>query len=290
MNLLNANIGTNYKGILNLDATTINTPLDATLRAVTDGMGNSSALSLSTAAFKMSALTNDGTIVGSIFNSTKKVVEFSDRGAIFSYAFNGTNPTYSLGFYGAFDSGSLNLYGQGGTNGVFLTGYPVDNYILNNLIIGTSSAAIIKLGGTTASYPSIKRNGAAIDFRLADDSSTCAITVRQITAIDGTSQIGNIRLDNINCNDNSVTAINIVNTTGALRINNATNNAQVSIKGSGSNILSLRDSSNVEQVYVNNAGAIAINNTVAVGVGVASTHKVTIVIGGTTYYLLASNI
>jgi len=36
-NLLGQNIGTNYKGILSLDST-INTPLDATLRAVTDGM------------------------------------------------------------------------------------------------------------------------------------------------------------------------------------------------------------------------------------------------------------
>jgi hypothetical protein len=38
------------------------------------------------------------------------------------------------------------------------------------------------------------------------------------------------------------------------------------------------------------AGAISIGNTVASGVGVASTHKVTMVIGGTTYYLLASNV
>ena len=36
-----------YKGILNLDST-INTPLDTTLRAVTDGMGNASPLYLST--------------------------------------------------------------------------------------------------------------------------------------------------------------------------------------------------------------------------------------------------
>ena len=38
------------------------------------------------------------------------------------------------------------------------------------------------------------------------------------------------------------------------------------------------------------AGAVAINNTVATAVAVASTHKVTMVIGGVTYYLLASNI
>jgi len=38
------------------------------------------------------------------------------------------------------------------------------------------------------------------------------------------------------------------------------------------------------------AGKIAINNTVTSAVSVASTHKVTISIGGVTYYLLASNV
>jgi hypothetical protein len=37
-------------------------------------------------------------------------------------------------------------------------------------------------------------------------------------------------------------------------------------------------------------GEIRIGNTVASAVAVASTHKVTIVIGGVTYYLLASNV
>ena len=45
-NLLGANIGTNYKGFLNI-GTTINTPLDSTLRPITDGMGNQSPLQLS---------------------------------------------------------------------------------------------------------------------------------------------------------------------------------------------------------------------------------------------------
>lgn len=41
---------------------------------------------------------------------------------------------------------------------------------------------------------------------------------------------------------------------------------------------------------VRSTGAIEINNPVAVGVAVASTHKVTMKINGTTYYLLASNV
>jgi hypothetical protein len=47
-NLLGQNIGTNYKGILNLN--TLNGNLSATLQAVTDGDGNASPLQLSTAS------------------------------------------------------------------------------------------------------------------------------------------------------------------------------------------------------------------------------------------------
>lgn len=103
--LLSQNIGTNYKSILNLDATTINTPLDATLRAVTDGMGTSSPLQLS---------------------STKVAI--------------GTN-----------------LYFNGITN----------------------------------LFPMIKRNGTAIDFRLADDSAFCDVTGKTIYAGDVNNYIKN---------------------------------------------------------------------------------------------------
>jgi len=40
----------------------------------------------------------------------------------------------------------------------------------------------LQLGGTTNAFPAIKRNGAAIDFRLADDSGFCDITARQVFA------------------------------------------------------------------------------------------------------------
>jgi hypothetical protein len=41
---------------------------------------------------------------------------------------------------------------------------------------------------------------------------------------------------------------------------------------------------------LSSTGALAIGNTVAAAVAVSSTHKVTIVIGGVTYYLLATNV
>jgi hypothetical protein len=40
----------------------------------------------------------------------------------------------------------------------------------------------LQLGGTTSSFPAIKRNAAAINFRLADDSADAAITSAGITA------------------------------------------------------------------------------------------------------------
>lgn len=40
----------------------------------------------------------------------------------------------------------------------------------------------LQLGGATSSFPAIKRNGAAINFRLADDSADAAITAGAITA------------------------------------------------------------------------------------------------------------
>ena len=42
--------------------------------------------------------------------------------------------------------------------------------------------ARINLGDATSSNPAIKRNGTAINFRLADDSADCAITSGAITS------------------------------------------------------------------------------------------------------------
>ena len=94
-------------------------------------------------------------------------------------------------------------YIQGNSNGVFSL---IDNTEVN--------FNRLQFGGTTSSFPSIKRNGTGIDFRLADDSGFCPV----------------------------------------------------------------------------NTGVLSIQNTVASAVAVASTHKVTVVISGTTYYLLASNV
>lgn len=55
-----------------------------------------------------------------------------------------------------------------------------------NVYVGTDITAggLVKWG-TTASEPAIKRNGAAINFRLADDSSDAAITASDVTLSGG---------------------------------------------------------------------------------------------------------
>ncbi len=40
---------------------------------------------------------------------------------------------------------------------------------------------LLKFGGTTNAFPAIKRNGAQIDFRLADDSAFCNIQANNAT-------------------------------------------------------------------------------------------------------------
>jgi len=54
------------------------------------------------------------------------------------------------------------------------------NIVLFNNAINNFN--LLQLGGTTSSFPAIKRNGTGIDFRLADDSAFCDINAKTITA------------------------------------------------------------------------------------------------------------
>jgi hypothetical protein len=63
------------------------------------------------------------------------------------------------------------------------------NIVLSNTA-GTSFG-ILKLGGTTNSFPAIKRNAAQIDFRLADDSAFCNVNLGT-TNINGNLLLGDL--------------------------------------------------------------------------------------------------
>lgn len=204
-NLLGANIGTNYKGFLNIDST-INTPLDTTLRAVTDGMGNVSPLQLSTdqvGLIKTVALSagatsprlfnevytinnsgaQTGIATGIFLNATETALNGMGHN-LMDLQVNGVSK-FLVNRFGTTTFGG-NIFVLGGTSSQILAFGLGSNYqvqfsaatdgILKLSDGNSSSFNRIQLGGTTSSFPAIKRNGAAIDFRLADDSGYCGIT------------------------------------------------------------------------------------------------------------------
>jgi hypothetical protein len=201
---------------------------------------------------------------------------------------------------------------------------------------GTSFGRL-QLGGTTSSFPAIKRNGTAIDFRLADDSGFATInansigigtqvTIAQNTGTSSwnttlgnvTGNVGTLAVFTIGMGTDTSTSstsnyFNVTKTispsAGSANFNNLiseyTINASGAQTGTATGILLNATETNLNgmthnlmdlkvggssKFQVNNVGAISIGNTVATAVSVASTHKVTVVIGGTTYYLLASNV
>ena len=197
--------------------------------------------------------------------------------------------------------------------------------------------SLLTFGNTTSSFPAIKRNGTAIDFRLADDSAFCSINANSIgigTAVTITQNTGttawNTTLGNVTGNVGTLAVFslnmgadistsstsnyfNITKTispnTGSANFNNlicnytinasgvqtgtATgillNATETNLNGMTHNLMDLQVGGS-SKFNVNNVGAISIGNAVALAVAIPSTHKVTIVIGGTTYYLLATNI
>jgi hypothetical protein len=71
----------------------------------------------------------------------------------------------------------------------------------------------LQFGGTTNAFPAIKRNSAAIDFRLADDTGFCNIRAGRLDLT------GALLTGFINDATNAVTAITIANTSGNLLFN-----------------------------------------------------------------------
>lgn len=78
-----------------------------------------------------------------------------------------------------------NDFGWQGRSAIFS---PSDGVIelTNNAITGFNR---LQLGGTTSSFPAIKVNGAALNFRLADDSGDAAITAGNIKVGSGSTFI-----------------------------------------------------------------------------------------------------
>lgn len=197
----------NYKGLLNLDST-IGTPLDATLRAVTDGAGTSSLLQLSTEAVGLSRTVNlsagattprlfnvvytinnsgvqTGTLTGIFLNAneallngiTHNLMDLQVGGVSKFKVSNFGDLTVSRNIN--ITTGTLyyvNAYAS--TGDFWMSASGTTNVLISNA--ANNNFGRLQLGGTTNAFPSIKRNGAAIDFRLADDSGFCDISAQRV--------------------------------------------------------------------------------------------------------------
>ena len=173
------------------------------------------------------------------------------------------------------NSGQITIVGASDTNKTLLIGFDTtSNYgYLQAIWKGNSTKPLVLqpfsgnvlLGTTTDSGYKLDVNGTA---RVSGN----------ITLFNGASASGKFSLSGTQSGARSYSIENVIS-----GISNS--GLQIFDETAGSKLLYF-DSTGAATF----SGAIAINNSVAAAVAVASTHKVTIVIGGVTYYLLASNV
>ena len=199
-----------------------------------------------TLVFPNGSLTRAGQTVtvtiagGTTINSTNGQVPYRVNSTTFgdsAFASNALNSTYLSATSAASGSGLTLTVAGGGTN---------ENLILSPKGTGTvrlvnaagTDFSRLQLGGTSASFPAIKRNGASIDFRLADDSAYAAIVASSITATGGNAVLGNTVVNN-----NIALWGNASNVLTLIDAGFAGANARLNIGGTSSSFPSLKRSS-----------------------------------------------
>jgi hypothetical protein len=243
-NLLNENIGSNYRGILNLE--TINTPLSSIVQNVTDGTGQNSPLRLGTDSVRItggnlfvdSNLFNAGFIdTGRLISTTTATAStppvsvtggwFSGGSAIttkpqllieptgttstaWSTSGTGLGVNAASGFAGniidlqvngsskfyvnSFGNAVGNIFYASSfsfSNGIFMDSPTSTNIRLFNA--STNDFGLLQFGGTTVSYPALKRSTTSLEVKLANDSAYTGLNSGTISALNaGTSGVSPI--------------------------------------------------------------------------------------------------
>jgi hypothetical protein len=137
-NLSTQNIGANYKGILNLGST-INTPLSTTLRAITDGDGNTTPLQLATNRIALGSGTISGTAL----------LNFPDAGTTYPEGISfGTTAQIARqsGGYLGFNATIAHQFDITGGTKMFLTGAGVS--LSPNTLTGSSATSALSISQT----------------------------------------------------------------------------------------------------------------------------------------------
>jgi hypothetical protein len=164
-------------------------------------------------------LTSSGTATGIFLNATETALNGMTHNLINLMVDNSSKARIS-------NVGTLNLSGNIFANGYIEIGAAAAYYFSGRSYITSPSDGTLALfsnsgstfgrlqfGGTTNAFPAIKRNGAAIDFRFADDSTFCNIRAGRLDLT------GALLTGFINDATNAVTAITIANTSGNLLFN-----------------------------------------------------------------------
>ena len=119
------------------------------------------------AGLSVQSLVNIGFSLGSVFSASAYHAEWSRTGGgHILYKMTGTNSTVSI-YTG---DGSSNI-GWVGTESNHSFGILTNN----NYRLIVSNSGLIQFGGTTNAFPALKRNGAALEVRLADDSANASL-------------------------------------------------------------------------------------------------------------------
>ena len=207
-----------------------------------------------------------------------------------------TNGTRKLSAYSPTFGGNLTVSGgsivNGSSTSVLYFGTPSNNYLYydgsslfcrvggsdrftipsgtGNLLIGTTTDASQKLAVKgSASAPSLTANATAIA-----SFTPSSVGTRLVVGGDSSSPFC-VWMQNRHSDIDGLSYPIAINPSGGNVLIGTTTDGGQKLQVAGTAAIS---------------GAISIGNTVQTAVSVASTHKVTISIGGTTYYLLATNV
>lgn len=167
-NLNGQNIGTNYKGIINIGST-INQNVTSSLQSLTDGDGNNLSIQVSTSQIIIGGGTSTGRLVvrGDGTNPAFRV-ESSSGTAGLTVANNGIQVTiFELSVTDNITVGQTRGLYYGSRVGILAPANGVMT-IKNSFTDGFDR---LQFGGATNAFPALKRSTTSLQARLADDSN-----------------------------------------------------------------------------------------------------------------------
>ena len=223
--------------------------------------GTVGATTPSTGAF------TSGTFAGNVrLNTTGNLISFYSTGGVRTGYIQET--TGSIAIVGEVAASTLQLYAAN-TLAATVTSTGLNSTAIGASTPSTGAFTTLSATGNTTIGSSGSTPGGFGQWVSVRGGSNGAIIVGRTTASNDALEIG--------WTTSSASLTTYTNVPININVNNATVGAFSSTGLAVTGALSA-------------TGALAIGNTVAAAVAVASTHKVTIVIGGVTYYLLASNV